>query len=468
MCKKLSILVCFLQNFSKIRRSSGNTIPGWIFKDRSKNQDLQDPLEDSRCLKFIATWPTPTSHHPHLVTTQSDHHKSKKSKKSKTPIHQNTNMVNTAETYAGRVFSPFDIESNTEAATFGLYQMSIGDDMGPPSPHAELSTPTKIASTFMDDVPEPEQPEQPEKPEPETEHPEPEQLEQPEPEPEQPVPEQLILPPQALMYTCPEEMSPPDRAVYDKALIDAVTPVMTSTIDSSGASTHQERLDIANVVYSIQATLFTTSYFPAPIGQSLLVEEPVVQQPVVQQPAVLQQPSVRVQVQVQGGPLFHQKPVTTGDIQTGTKINKGKCAFNLLVTIVYAAIFPNSPEGRAPALNVYGNRPEILAQIASYVQDPANRVVHDPINKKVIINRARLAALVKGDSIPDQDNRIIRHFGNPGDTSGIDTPRIRNYFSVLKRDWDMNKLMGNTDTFLNAFKYVPLGKKDCNFEFIYE
>lgn len=344
-------------------------------------------------------------------------------------------MANTSNTYTGRVFSLFDIDSNTEAATFGLYQMSISTNplLSSLSENAALSTPSKIASTFMCGVPEPE--------------------------PEQPVPEDLSFTPQPLMYSCPEEMSPQDRAVYDKALIETISPVMSSTIDSSGASTHQERLDIANAVGSIQETLFAASYFPTPIGKSLVVEEPVVLQPVA-----LQQPVFSVQE----GPVFQQKPVSTGDIQVGTKINKGKHAFNLLVSIVYAVILPDSPEGRGPALNVYGNRPEILAQIASYVKDPANRVVHDPLNKKVTINRAHLSALVKGESIPDQDNRIIRHFGNPGDTSNIGAPRIRNYFSVLKRDWQMNRLMGNTETFLNAFNYVPLGKKDCNFEFMYK
>ena len=213
---------------------------------------------------------------------------------------------------------------------------------------------------------------------------------------------------------------------------------------------------------------------PIDVQQQPIVvqQQPIVvqQQPigVQQQPIDVQQQPIGVQqpvVQPQGGPELIMKPLGMGDFQVCD--NKSDYGFNLLGCIVFMARFPETPEGKSPVFNAFGDRPEIVSQISNYIKNPNNLVVHDPVNRRVHIRRSRIYALVKGETIPDQDNRIIRHFGNSGDTTKISDPSIRNYFSTLMTAWRKNKAEGNTGTYLNTYDYVTISKKECDFVFMY-
>lgn len=165
-------------------------------------------------------------------------------------------------------------------------------------------------------------------------------------------------------------------------------------------------------------------------------------------------------------PAFQQTLFDSNSFVTKTDPSKAETAFNLLGCIVLMARSPGTVESREAVLNVFGDRPEIIAQLAQYVDDKKSGVVHDPDSRSVVIARSPLYSLVRGENVAVEGDRILTYFGNPGDTSKVKDPSIRNYFSGLKRAWDANRVRGGVNTFLNSFQYI-MDPKACGFKFLY-
>lgn len=150
---------------------------------------------------------------------------------------------------------------------------------------------------------------------------------------------------------------------------------------------------------------------------------------------------------------------------TKGNITNGKHAFNIFGCIVYMARFPGTQEGWAPILKLYGYRPNIVEQVAVYINDPKSGVVHDAINRVVAIRRRSLSSLIRGwQSLVDVNDRIITHFGDTGESGYADTSK---YFSGLRNSWEVNMKKGCAGTYLNTFNYVDRGSSDSYFEFPY-
>lgn len=164
-------------------------------------------------------------------------------------------------------------------------------------------------------------------------------------------------------------------------------------------------------------------------------------------------------------PAFQQTLFNMSSFVTGTSPTQPECAFNLLGCILYMKIDPQ--QGRTAALNVYGNRPEIIAQLQTYVEDESNGVTHDAEGRSVVIKRSPLYALIKGEYIINEDDKILKYFGNEGKTHTVKDPNIRKYLSGLKTQWDSNRVRGGTNTYLNTFEYIHGASKACRFKFLY-
>ena len=166
-------------------------------------------------------------------------------------------------------------------------------------------------------------------------------------------------------------------------------------------------------------------------------------------------------------PAFQQIHFNSSWIVTRADATQSERAFSLLGCIVNMAMYPGVVEGRIPVTDVFGDRPEIIAQIEQFVQDPKNGVTHDIESRCVVIPRKGLYALVKGDHIENADDKILKHFGHgTRELKNVDAS-IRKLFSGLKRQWDSNRVKGGTETYLNTFEYAHRSSKECYFKFIY-
>ena len=162
-------------------------------------------------------------------------------------------------------------------------------------------------------------------------------------------------------------------------------------------------------------------------------------------------------------PAFEQIRFESSKIITKANATQAERAFSLLGCIVNTVIYPGVEE---PVTKVFGKE-EIIDQLKTFINDPKNGVTHDIRSRCVVIPRNGLYALVKGDGVENEDEKILHYFGFSTKALKDVDASIRKLFSGLKKKWDSNRVKGGTESYLNTFEYGHKSKKECYFKFIY-